>query len=527
MGFVSGSSPTPHLVGSVIENGGKGKELTVTDSLGREIIHAEVLSAEELANKSYFGNYFDNVVEVEVLTISQTLDRELQETKQKLFLRVNTIQLGNSAFKDRLFPLLPGWTTFATFSKQDALFSEVMKIQSHQSLELSKAVFFKVTELEKLDIKVTPKNVATSLGNDLGGEWVLENNEKKTVALDKSQKLQLVTEIEQNKKEWLQEAEEKGSWIEKKVFIAGVGDVRIEIFPSNRQKVEKLGRIDVRFHFLGSGATKKAYSVLRYEKNRLGASTYVKLPVGAEDTLKKEIEISSEIQSHPKKARKHLSKHKSVATSIFEKAEGIKSKTKIDMTLYSGNLSGLLKFGISEKTRVKVTIQILQGLENLHAMGILHLDIKPDNIFVRIKNKRFEVTIADYDLSKHKNSIAPDSGEISIVGTNGYIAPEDLKTFYIGTHNPVPTERSDLYSVGITLRGTNDLNHWKSYPENREGARVIEKFQKDYERLVPEPKDRDSYDWGIWKLSHPDPSKRFSTAKEAKNFFRGLRSVKA
>lgn len=92
---------------------------------------------------------------------------------------------------------------------------------------------------------------------------------------------------------------------------------------------------------------------------------------------------------------------------------------------------------LDEKARVKLLIELLQALEYLHRHRITHRDLKPDNVLVA----EGRVRVLDFGLSTNDGSQAFEDDQIA--GTLGYIAPEILRSEF------PPSERSDLYSVGI------------------------------------------------------------------------------
>ncbi len=91
---------------------------------------------------------------------------------------------------------------------------------------------------------------------------------------------------------------------------------------------------------------------------------------------------------------------------------------------------------------VKYTAEILRGLESLHEAGIVHRDIKPDNLLL---SDHDQVKIADFGLVHLEG--APLEGRLPpnlILGTGEYAAPEQR------AKEPV-VPATDLYSVGVLL----------------------------------------------------------------------------
>ena len=91
------------------------------------------------------------------------------------------------------------------------------------------------------------------------------------------------------------------------------------------------------------------------------------------------------------------------------------------------------------KDTVRLGLDVLKALELCHDSGVIHRDIKDDNIFVTASG---EFKIGDFGVSK----VLKDSSKAeSIKGTPNFLAPE----VYLGKESY--TKSVDLYSLGIVL----------------------------------------------------------------------------
>jgi serine/threonine protein kinase len=106
------------------------------------------------------------------------------------------------------------------------------------------------------------------------------------------------------------------------------------------------------------------------------------------------------------------------------------------MTLREKIAEGRLQAG----TAVGYAIQIAEALEEAHSKGIVHRDIKSDNIMVNSKN---QVKVMDFGLAKLKGSLKLTKTS-STIGTLAYMAPEQIEGGEVDA-------RSDIFSFGIVL----------------------------------------------------------------------------
>lgn len=99
----------------------------------------------------------------------------------------------------------------------------------------------------------------------------------------------------------------------------------------------------------------------------------------------------------------------------------------------------LPKYQKGKANNVHILHDVFDGIDYLHHRGILHNDIKPDNIII---NSLGKARIIDFGLSSSYDSIY--SGVIG--GSEGYTAPEILNG---NGHAGAP---SDIYSLGLIIR---------------------------------------------------------------------------
>ncbi len=102
-------------------------------------------------------------------------------------------------------------------------------------------------------------------------------------------------------------------------------------------------------------------------------------------------------------------------------------------------LSDILSGGLLTTAQAKQLMrQICSALWVLHSMGVVHRDVKPDNIIIRGN----EAVLIDFDASRtYKNTLEEDT---QILGTTGFAAPEQYGLSQ-------SDGRTDIYAVGVLL----------------------------------------------------------------------------
>jgi Tol biopolymer transport system component len=114
--------------------------------------------------------------------------------------------------------------------------------------------------------------------------------------------------------------------------------------------------------------------------------------------------------------------------------------TFIVMDLVEGKTLKEMADGLGLKQAVEIGMQVADGLAAAHEKGIVHRDVKPENIMVR---KDGIVQIMDFGLAKLAG-VSRLTREGSTVGTVGYMSPEQVQGLNVD-------HRSDIFSLGVLL----------------------------------------------------------------------------
>lgn len=93
---------------------------------------------------------------------------------------------------------------------------------------------------------------------------------------------------------------------------------------------------------------------------------------------------------------------------------------------------------LSIKEATSIAIQVSMGLEAAHNHGIVHRDVKPQNISISTDGK---VKVTDFGIARAASSNTISS---NVMGSVHYSSPEQVRGGYCD-------EKSDIYSLGITL----------------------------------------------------------------------------
>lgn len=152
---------------------------------------------------------------------------------------------------------------------------------------------------------------------------------------------------------------------------------------------------------------------------------------------------------------------------------------------------------LNEQQKLKIILDILEGMDYAHSKGIIHRDIKPSNILINQSN---QIKIIDFGISKLKDSMYQNITMKSYL-TPKYASPEQklLKNLDF---------RSDIYSLGVLI------------------AEILLEKDFDFEESVKEYLESCElnlvYKELILLMINEDVEERISTISELRNKFQEL-----
>ena len=204
--------------------------------------------------------------------------------------------------------------------------------------------------------------------------------------------------------------------------------------PSPEELAEKFPQLEI-LELLGRGGMGAVYKARQTRLDRLVAVKILPPEVGSDPAFAQRFEREA-------KALAKLSHQNIVSVFDFGQTDG---QFYFVMEYVDGvNLRDLMESGMPPSDdSLNIVQQVCDALQFAHREGVVHRDVKPENILV---DKRGQVKIADFGLAKLLDCPSEDfslTGTRQVMGTPRYMAPEQIE----GTKNV--DHRADIFSLGV------------------------------------------------------------------------------
>jgi tetratricopeptide (TPR) repeat protein len=216
--------------------------------------------------------------------------------------------------------------------------------------------------------------------------------------------------------------------------------------------------------------------------------------------FKQELKLSRQLQ-HPNIIRLYdIGLHQSHRYISMELLSGKSLKERMEQSIPFAEALGLL-------------IQACAGLQAAHDAGVVHRDIKPDNLFVTNTGL---LKVMDFGIAR-QFAVSGVTVAGSIAGTPIYMSPEQIGSFSTVTH------ATDLYALGVCayemFTGAVPFSHPQLVP-----LLMMHINEQPPAPRLKNPSIPPDLEAAILRLLAKDPAQRFASARELSALLESIRA---
>jgi tetratricopeptide (TPR) repeat protein len=179
--------------------------------------------------------------------------------------------------------------------------------------------------------------------------------------------------------------------------------------------------------------------------------------------------------------------------------------------------------GLDLRARLELFVRVCEGVQHAHQKGVIHRDLKPQNILVLDVDGRPLPKIIDFGIATAASRTAAAAGEVA--GTPAYMSPEQAG------HAPYEVDiRSDVYSLGVVLYELLSGHRPEAASGEAESQRTLRKPPSRALETLPDAEVaelaqhlglsrarlrqhlRRDLDWIVMQAIRPDRDERYASA---------------
>ncbi len=168
-----------------------------------------------------------------------------------------------------------------------------------------------------------------------------------------------------------------------------------------------------------------------------------------------------------------------------------------------GDIKRRIAAGFSPFEALSIALQVAYALSQIHALGIVHRDVKPDNLMVREDGS---VALIDFGVAKHATQNLEHTQQGEIVGSPYYLSPEQAGG------KPV-SPASDIYSLGVIFYEM--VTGKRPYVADSMEALLYQHVHSPPPRFEPKFAEFQNL---LDQMMNKDPKKRFPSAQAVADY---------